>query len=361
MADTASSLAKTLSVLDNAVGVTGNEEEVARLLKKEMEGLYDEYFDDPLGDQFYVRHGKNPEKRVMLSAHMDEIGFIIKYIEDEGFARIFPVGYHDERMAANQDLVFVTAAGKKVYGVTGSKPAHIMTEEDHGKAVKLDDLFVDFGTESAGETRALGVEIGDYGTFARTGRFLNGTDYYSGKSVDDRAGLAALVEVLRRLRGLSIEPSVCVVGSVQEEVGMRAGGPIASRWKPELMFAVDGALTGGIPGIEYRQCSVRMGCGPAIKFYDWEMTLTMGNNVPRRLTNHMIAVAEKRGIPFQREVIMGCGTDAWSVSMTGNGILAGGVSVPMRYIHTAVGTVKLSDLAACVDYIAAYLQDYVTL
>jgi endoglucanase len=156
-------------------------------------------------------------------------------------------------------MVFITSTGKKAYGVTGSKPAHIMTAEDHEKALKIEDLFVDFGTGSADETRSLGIEIGDYGTFARTGRFLNGGKYYSGKSVDDRAGLAVMVEVLRRLRGLSIEPSVCIAGSVQEEVGMRAGGPIASRWKPELMFAVDGALTGGTPGIEYRQCSAKMG------------------------------------------------------------------------------------------------------
>jgi endoglucanase len=292
---------------------------------------------------------------------MDEIGFIIKYIEDEGFARIFPVGYHDDRVAVNQDMVFITSTGKKAYGVTGSKPAHIMTEEDHEKALKIEDLFVDFGTDGADETRSLGIEFGDYGTFARTGRFLNGGKYYSGKSVDDRAGLAVMVEVLRRLRGLSIEPSVCMVGSVQEEVGMRAGGPIASRWKPELMFAIDGTLTGGTPGIEYRQCSAKMGGGFAVKFYDWETILTTGNNVPRKLTNQMIALAKKHGIPFQREVIMGGGTDAWSVSLAGEGVLAGGIGIPMRYIHTAVGTIHLDDLETCVNYIVKYLQDYVSL
>jgi endoglucanase len=356
-----SALAKTLIALDNVAGVSGNEEAVAELLRREMEGLYDEHFSDPLGNQFFIRRGKNDSKRVMFSAHMDEIGFIINYIEDEGFARILPVGYHDDRMAINQDLAFITAEGRKVYGVTGAKPAHIMTAEDHEKVITIKDLFVDFGTESAAETRSLGIEIGDYGTFSRTGAFLNGTDYYSGKSVDDRAGLAVLVEALRRLKGMEIEPTICMTGTVLEEVGMRAGSPIVTRFKPELFFAVDGTLTGGTPGVEYRLCSQKMGGGVGIKYFDWDSILTSGNNVPRKLTNHMIAVAKKHKIPFQREVIPGGGTDAWLACQTAEGVLTGGISIPMRYIHSAVGTVKLSDLDFCADYIVRYLQEYVTL
>ncbi|GHU84723.1 peptidase M42 [Spirochaetia bacterium] len=358
---TDSPLARTLTALDNAIGVSGNEEEVAVVLKKEMAGLYDEFFEDPLGNQVYVRYGRNRDKRVVFSAHMDEIGYIIKYIEDEGFARIFPVGYHDDRMAVNQDLVFITSDGKKVQGITGSKPAHVMTAEDHEKVIKIDDLFVDFGTESAEETRALGINIGDYGTFDRTGHFLNGTDYYSGKSVDNRAGLAVLVETLRRLKGAEIEPTIYMVGSTQEEVGMRAGSPLANRIKPELFFAVDGTLTGGTPGMEYRDCAQKMGGGVSFKFYDWDPILTSGNNVSRKLTNHQIALARKHHIPFQREVIMGGGTDAGYAAQGGEGFLAGGISIPMRYIHTAVGTVKLSDLEWCVEFTVKYLEEYVTL
>ncbi|GMO40917.1 MAG: M42 family metallopeptidase [Treponemataceae bacterium] len=354
-------LADSLVALDNALGVTGNEEEVAEVLKKEMAGLYDEYRTDPLGNQYYIRYGKNRDKRVLFAAHMDEIGFIIKSVDEEGFARFFPVGWHDDKMAVNQDLVFLTAEGKRVYGVTGSKPAHLMSPEDHEKAVKIRDLFVDFGTESAEETRALGIEVGDYGTFSRQGCFLNGGDYYSGKSVDNRAGLAVLVEAARRLKGQEIEPTVCFAGSVQEEVGMRGGGALATRFVPELMFAVDGTLTGGAPGLDYTECPQKMGGGVSFKYYDWEPLWTSGNNVPRKLTARMIAVAKKYGIPFQREVIMGGGTDAWSGGITGGGTLAGGIGIPMRYIHTAVGTVKLSDLAVCADFIVRYVQDYVSL
>jgi endoglucanase len=357
----ARSLADTLVKLDNSFGVTGDEEETAEALKEEMRGLYDEYFADTQGNQVYVRYGKNRDKRVLLAAHMDEIGYVIKSIDKSGFARVFPVGLHDDRMAINQVLVFRTAEGKKVQGVTGAKPAHIVTEEERGKAVPIGELFVDFGSGSAEETRSLGLEIGDYGTFDRAGHFLNGTDYYTGKSIDDRGGLAVLVEVMRRLKGRDIEPAVYMAGSVQEETGMRAGNPLVNRIKPELFLAVDGTIPGDIPPLGYEECSQKLGDGVGIKFYDWDPIVTCGNNVPRKLTNRMIAVAKKHGIPFQREVIMGGGTDAWNAWQAGTGCLAGGISIPMRYMHSAVGVLKLSDLDICVDYLVKYLEDYVTL
>jgi endoglucanase len=354
-------LSKTLMDLDNAIGVSGDEKEVAEVLQKEMQGLYDEYFTDALGNQYYVKRGKNPDKRILFAAHLDEIGFIINYIDKNGFARILPVGYHDDRMIINQDLVFISSKGKKIYGVTGSRPAHIMTDEEQKQSIPIEDLFVDFGTNSDKETRALGVEIGDYGAFARTGRFLNGTDYYSGKSIDDRSGAAVLVEVLRELKGKEIEPTICMVGSTQEEVGIRSGEPICNRFKPEQMFAVDVTITGGVPGIKYRQVSMQIGKGVCIKFFDWDKKLTCGNNVARILTNRMIEVAQKYDIPFQREVFVGGGTDAWTASKSATGILAGGVGIPMRYTHTAVGAVKISDLQHCVDFIVKYLQEYKSL
>jgi len=356
------SLLQTLYNLDNAFGVSGDEGDVAQVLKKEMEGLFDEHIEDPLGNQIFVRYGTNRDKKVLISAHMDEIGFIINYIEDNGLARFLPVGYHDDRTAVNQDMVVKTDSGKKVLGVTGSKPAHIMTAEDHEKVLKIEDLFLDFGTESREETIALGVQVGDYLGFAREGYILNDGKYYTGKSVDDRAGCAILVETLKRLKGLDIEPTICMVGSTQEEVGMRAGAPIATRMKPELMLALDVTLTGDTPGVEINKCSQKMGAGPGIKYYDWDPILgATGNNVPRRLTKRIIQIAEKHNIPYQREVMTGGGTDAWSCSMAGTGILAGGICIPQRYMHTAVGTVNMDDMEMTTQLLVNFLKEYVTL
>ncbi|MDR1420499.1 MAG: M20/M25/M40 family metallo-hydrolase [Treponema sp.] len=358
-------LAKSLAALDNAFGVSGNEEEAAAAFYAEMSaegGLFDERFSDALGNQFYVRYGKSHgtagEKRLMFAAHLDEIGFVIKYIEDEGFARIFPVGYHDERLLVNQDLVFNTIAGQKIRGVTGAKPFHCLTSAEKEKTFGIADVYVDFGTESAGETRALGLEIGDLGGYARAGFFLNGTDVYSGKAVDDRAGLAVLVEALRRLKGLDIFPDVCVVATTQEEVGMRAGGVVTNRWKPDEFFALDVTLTGGAPGLDYRDAACKMGGGVCVKCFDWDPVITCGNSVSRALTARMTAAAKKHSIPFQYEVLMGGGTDGWTASLANCGTLAGGISIPSRYIHTAVGAVTLRDLDYCAAFVSHYVQDY---
>lgn len=256
-------------------------------------------------------------------------------------------------------MVVMTDSGKKVYGVTGSKPAHIMTDEDHEKVIKIDELFVDFGTTSREETKALGVEVGDYMGFAREGHILNNSKFYTGKSVDDRAGLAVLVETLKRLQDTELECTICMVGSVMEEVGMRSGAPLVNRLNPELFLAVDVTITGDTPGVELNKCSQQMGLEPGIKYYDWDPILgATGNNVPRKLARKLIKTAEKHSIPYQREVIAGGGTDAWSASMAGTGVLAGGVCIPQRYMHTAVGTVNMEDMENTVELLVNFLKEY---
>lgn len=356
------SLYKTLLKLDKIYGVSGDEDRVAAAMREEMEGLYDQHMEDPLGNQFFIKKGKNPNKRVLFSAHMDEIGYMINHIEDNGFAKFVPVGYHDDRTAFNQIMVVHTRDGRQVEAVTGAKPFHIMTEEEMSKVVKIEDLFLDFGTTSAEETRALGVEIGDYLTYKKDSFLLNGTSRFTGRALDNRASCAVLVEVMRRLKDKDIEPEVCMVGSTMEEVGMRAGAPITNRYKPELVMAVDVTITGDIPGIEMSQISQKMGAGPSVKFYDWDGMLgATGNNVPRRLTNRIIEVAEKNDIPYQREVITGGGTDAWSASMAGCGVLAGGICIPQRYMHSGVGMLDLADMEQAVELIVSFLLDYKTL
>lgn len=195
--------------------------------------------------------------------------------------------------------------------------------------------------------------------FARDGYVLNGGKFYTGKSVDDRAGCAALVETMKRLKDTVLDYTLCIVGSTMEEVGIRAGGPVATRLNPELFLAIDVTLTGDTPGVEINKCSQKMGDGPGVKFYDWDPILgATGNNVPRRLTNKIIQTAEKYNIPYQREVMTGGGTDAWSAAMAGTGVLAGGICIPQRYMHTAVGTVNMDDMENTVALIVNFLKEY---
>jgi endoglucanase len=160
---------------------------------------------------------------------------------------------------------------------------------------------------------------------------------------------------------MQIEPTIAVVGTTQEEVGMRSGGIICNRFNPELALAIDITITGGVPGIEYRQANLKIGGGVCFKFYDWDKKLLCGNNVSRKLTDRMINIAQKYDIPFQREVFIGGGTDAWSASLSGLGVRAGGISIPMRYAHTAVGALKISDLEICADFLFKFLKEYESL
>lgn len=354
------SLLNSLIELDGAYGVSGDETAVAEVLMREMEGLYDEYRTDALGNRYFLKYGRQKDKIIAVVAHMDEIGFIISHIEPNGLGRFCPVGYHDDRTCVSQDMVVITDEGKHVYGVTGSAPAHLMSDEESSRVIKMSELFVDFGTETAQETRDLGVEIGCYMTYARSGYLMNGGNYYTGRAIDNRCSCAVMVEVLKALKDVETEYTIAMVGSVQEEVGMRSGAPIAHNLRPVLFLSLDVTFASGTPGTEDRSVSCKMGEGPAIRFYDWDSEdgSASGNNVPRKLTKQMVRIAVNNHIPFQREVTLGGGTDSWNAAMADGGYLAGGISIPQRYMHTPVGTVNLDDLENTVKLTAAVLREY---
>jgi putative aminopeptidase FrvX len=344
-----------LAALDAAVGVSGDERLVADVIASELDGHHDDHETDVLGNHFFTRRGGEGAPTVMLCAHMDELGFIVQHIEDEGFVRIAPVGYHDARMVVDQDLSIHGANGS-VDGVTGAKPAHVLPPEEAKKAIPIDELHVDLGTSSRAETEALGVRVGDLATFARTGMALNGTRTFTGKAVDDRAGCAIMVEVMRRL-GDSPAATVVAVAAVQEELGIRGAGPAAARVKPDVGIAIDVTLCGDTPGLDFSRLPISMGKGPAIKYFDWAPEVGFGSAVPRHLTDRFERAAESAGIAYQREVLMGGATDAWGIAASGTGVLTGCVSVPSRYIHSAVGCVNLDDVEGAVKLILAFIDD----
>jgi putative aminopeptidase FrvX len=346
---------KLLARLDDAVGVSGDEGEVAEAIRDELGGAYDEHFDDALGNNFFVRQGRDGAATVMLCAHMDELGFVVQHVEDEGFVRISQVGFHDARMVIDQHLRIHGEKGP-VDGVTGAKPAHVLTDEERAKVIPIDQLFIDLGTSSRSGTEELGVQVGQLVTFARSPGLLNGTRVFSGKAVDDRAGCAVMVETMRRLSQHDVPATVVATAAVQEEVGIRGAGPAAFRVQPNVALAIDVTLCGDTPGVEFSRLPIKLGQGPAIKYFDWAPQVLIGNAVPRRLTRRLEEAADAAGVAFQREVLLGGATDAWGISLSGAGVLTGCVSVPSRYIHSAVGCVHLDDLEGAVSLILAFLE-----
>ncbi|WP_026694226.1 M42 family metallopeptidase [Peribacillus kribbensis] len=350
-------LAQVLTELDRIPGVSGAEEQVASYTKEALAGYYDEFHSDRLGNQFFIKKGKDPDFKIMLSAHMDEIGFVVQYIDDDGFIHFAPAGGHDPRMVINQVLSIHTEKGE-VKGITGGKPAHIVSAEEASKSIPISQLFIDTGTTSREETEELGVQIGDYVTFDREGHFLNNTKVFTGKAVDDRSGVAVLIEVMKQLSEKEIDATVYGVASVQEEVGIRGAGPAAFYVKPEIALAIDVTLAGGTPGIEKKQIPVELGKGPAIKFFDWAPNSGMiGNSVPRWLTQQLVQTARKNAIPFQREVLLHGATDGWAMSLAGEGAAAGCISLPSRYIHSATGCVHLDDLENAAALIVKFIEE----
>lgn len=344
-----------LARLDAAIGVSGHEEQVAEVMLAELDGAHDSHEVDPIGNHYFRRTGPEGAPSVMLCAHMDELGFVIRHIEDEGFLRIGPVGGHDARMVVDQDIA-VHGLDGEVRGITGAKPAHLVERKERKLAIPMEELFVDVGTSSREETEGLGVRVGQVATFLREGALLNRSRVFSGKAVDDRAGCAVMVEAMRLLAGRDIAASVCATASVQEEIGLRGAEVAGHRVQPDVALALDVTVCGDTPGVDFRRSPITLGGGPAIKYFD-ASNEGSGAPVPRRLTERLEKAADGAGIVYQREVLFGGGTDAWAIGTSGAGVVAGCVSVPSRYIHSAVGCVNLDDVEGAAKLVVAFIED----
>lgn len=350
-----SSLFENLMTLDSIHGVSGNEGLVAAYMKEKLLPITDDYYSDSLGNQVFIKKGTHPHLKLMLAAHMDEIGFIVHHIDEKGFVYIVPVGIHDNRMAINQVLAIQTEKGI-VKGITGAKPAHTLSPEEIQKAIPIDQIHIDVGTFSREETEKLGIKVGDYVAFDRLGQCLNGK-VFTGKAVDNRAGCAVLIEVMSLLSKKFIEPTVYAVTTVQEEIGIRGAGPVAYSIQPDIALVIDVTLAGGTPGIEDKQLPIKLGEGPAIKFFDWSLNTFNGIAVPKELTKKFEEIAERENIPYQREVLLHAATDAAKISLSARGILTGGISIPSRYIHSATGCVHMNDLKNTVHLIIKCVEN----
>ncbi|MBN2285168.1 MAG: M42 family metallopeptidase [Tissierellales bacterium] len=351
------SLAKSLIILDNIMGVSGYEERVGEEIKAQLEGYCDEIKVDNLGNHIFIKRGKSSNFKIMICAHMDELGFIVKYIEDDGKIRFAPIGYHDKRILLSQEVI-IQANKVIIQGVINTKPLHLSSASDMEKNAEIKDMFIDIGTETRKETEDLGVRIGDLISFDKKGTFLNNTDTYCGKSVDDRAGCAVLVEVMKRLKEHDTEATIYGVGSVMEEIGMRGARTATYNIEPNLAIVLDVTPANGIPGVENKDVSIFMGKGPAIKFYEWDPGNSMaGVAVPKKITDALISVAEKYNIPYQREVLINAATDAWGIALSRTGVPTGVVSIPSRYIHTTTETVNIKDLENTVELVLHYILE----
>lgn len=335
-----------LTELCETPGAPGREERIRAVVRREIEPHADSVEVDPLGNLIARRAGAGGP-RLMLSAHMDEIGFMVTHVEDGGFLRLITLGGFDPKTLTAQRVI--VHGREDLLGVLGTKPVHLMSDEEKRRAPALDDYFVDLGLP-AERVREL-VRPGDVVTRERAMARLG--DLVTCKSLDNRAGLYVMIEAFRALGDHDCE--IVAVASVQEEVGLRGARVATARVRPRIGLAIDITLANDGPGAKPHERITTIGGGAAIKVYDTSAI------VPREVVDHLVAIAGERGIPSQLEVMVRGGTDTRELGLSGDGAPAGCVSIPTRYVHQVVESCHPDDLDACVALVTAFCETAHTL
>lgn len=324
---------ETLRKLLYAFGPSGREDAVRAVVEQEIRPYVDEMRTDALGNLIAVKQGKG--RRIMLAAHMDQIGFVVTEADEHGFLRVHNVGYPRRLHSLNRHLVFENG----VRGVLSYEA------EDHDpKDASMKAMFVDIGAASREEALAR-VEIGDMATYVPELCELT-ENLLSAPAMDDRAGCALLIEVLRQLRECPNE--VAFVFTTQEEVGLRGAGPAAYDVRPDEAVAIDVTPAGDPPKAD--RLPVKLNAGIAVKIMD--NSLVCAPSVVAALER----AGDEAGARYQREVLTYGGTDAGRIHLSRGGVRSGVLSIPCRYVHSATEVVSLKDMEAGVKLLTKYLM-----
>lgn len=340
-----------LKLLTETPGVPGREERVRAVIQREIEGLFDETRVDAMGSLIGIKRASRPTKEstpaplVMIAAHMDQIGFYVRHIDDKGFIRLHNAGGFDPRnLLARRVLVQGRRDIKGVLNPAG-KPIHIATEEDRKRQYQVVDFFVDVGL-SVKKVKEL-VSVGDPVTLIQD--FAQIGDGVCGQAMDNRAAVWAAVRAMQRIKKSRYD--IAVVFTVQEEVGLRGAGPATFGLEPHVAIALDTTLACDTPGVPDDQAITRCGHGVGIKVMD------AASISDRSLVDSFVATARKAKIPHQLEILPLGGTDAGAMQRSRVGYRTVTLSIPTRYIHTITEMVHRDDLHACRDLLAAWLSE----
>lgn len=330
-----------LKELCEVPGAPGHEERVREIVVRELKPLCDSVEIDAIGNVIGFRKGTKGG-RFMSSGHMDEIAFMVSHIHDRGFLHFVPLGGFDPKTLTAQRVI--VHGRKDLIGVMGTKPIHIMTDEDRKKPPKIEDYYIDLGMPVS-KVKKL-VRIGDVVTRERS--IIQTGEVINGKSFDDRIGVFIMIEGLRAAKRNKMD--IYSVGSAQEEIGIRGAMVAARNIDPHVGIALDVTLANDVPFTEPHQWVSELGKGVAIKAYD-------GSVVPNwKLVDFMRDTCEKRNIRWQMEVLPRGGTDTAAIQRAGTGAAAGCISVPTRYVHSVIESVHPKDVQASINLLAALIE-----
>jgi endoglucanase len=338
---------KLMRKLSESSGISGFEGEIVDIIKDELKDHVDSIEEDVLGNVIAIKKGSSKTK-VMLAAHMDEIGLMVRHIDEKGFILFTKIGGINDQMLMNQTVI---VHGKKgsITGVIGSKPPHVMNAAERKKIVDYEKMFIDIGVFSREEAEEL-ISVGDPITFKPYfEEFPN--DLILGKALDNRIGCYVMIETLKRIKS---KANVYGVGTIQEEVGLKGAKISAFKINPDLAFALDVTVSGDHPGIDEKDVPVKIGKGPAIILID---ASGRGIMVNEKIKKILIGAGENANINYQLEVSDGGTTDGTAIHLTREGIPTGVLSVPTRYIHTTVSIASMKDVEKTVDLLVEAINN----
>lgn len=330
-----------LQELTDANGVSGYEDEARAVTRKHLEKL-GEMSQDKLGSLICRKTGAAGDPRIMLAAHMDEIGFMVKLITKEGFLKFTPLGGWSNQVLLAQRVTIATHKGN-VMGVIGAKPPHLIPAEERSKIVDRKEMYIDIGATSLEEVEQSGVRVGDPVIPVSRFSVLDcPRKTYLAKAFDDRAGLALMISVLQNLASAKHPNTVFAVATVQEEVGVRGATTSVEAVNPDVAIVVDVDIAGDVPGIKPEESSIKMGGGPTILAYDARMIPNL------KLRDMVIDVAKQHNIPLQISTMEGGATDGSAIHLHRTGVPTVVLSFPTRHIHSHNSMMRRDDFDAAV-------------
>lgn len=333
-----------LASICETAGAPGFEQRVRTLVIDQLKDVVDEYSIDNMGNVTTIVRGKSSDKKVMIAAHMDEIGFIVTHIDENGFVRFHTLGGFDPKTLTAQRVII---HGKKdLIGVMGSKPIHVMTAAERTKVPKTTDYFIDLGIPKAEVMKF--ISVGD--SITRQRELIEMGDCVNCKSIDNRVSVFILIETLKQLKNCPYD--VYGVFTVQEEVGIRGAQVATLAIQPDFGFGLDTTIAYDVPGASAHEKITELGKGAAIKIMDSQTICDY------RMVRYMKELAEKKNITTQVEILPAGGTDTMGIQrFTPGGSIAGAVSIPTRHIHQVIEMAHKQDILQSIDLLSACIQN----
>lgn len=329
-------------------GAPGFEEPIRQIVLREIQDLVDTFSIDNIGNVIAIKYGKNNphERKIMVAAHMDEIGFMVTHIDDKGFLRFHTLGGFDPKTLTSQRVI--VHGKKELVGVMGAKPIHVMSPEERNLPAKMGDYYIDLGMPKSEVEKY--ISIGD--SITRDRDLIEMGDCVNCKSIDNRVSVFILIETLKKLKNKNIPYDFYATFTVQEEVGLRGAHVAAHQINPDFGIGLDTTIAYDVPTASPHEKVTSLGDGTAIKIMD------ASTICDTRMVRFMKELAEQNEIKWQPEILTAGGTDTASLQRMGeNGSIAGAISIPTRHIHQVIEMANKEDIKNSIELLTKLIEN----